>query len=89
MSPFVQNAVCQRHTPSGLTILRGRVLRRLTPEAIVEERLLADADDFVSVLEEEFDLDIAGVEALWPKIVARHEAVLAAAAAVEPIRSAG
>jgi N-hydroxyarylamine O-acetyltransferase len=91
MSPFVQNAVCQRHTSTGLTILRGRVLRRLTPEAITEERLLADADDFVSVLDEEFDLNIAGVETLWPKIVARHEAVLAAAAAAaaEPIRSAG
>ncbi len=92
MSPFVQNAVCQRHTSTGLTILRGRVLRRLTPEAITEERLLGDADDFVSVLAEDFDLDVPGVETLWPKIVARHEAVLAAAAAAastEPIHSAG
>jgi len=91
MSPFVQNAVCQRHTPTGLTILRGRVLRRLTQEAISEERLLADAEDFVSVLAEDFDLDVPRARTLWPKIVARHEAVLAAAAATaaEPIRSAG
>ena len=88
-SPFVQNAVCQRHTESGLTILRGRVLRRVTPDGIVDERLLEDADDFVSVLAEEFDLDVPGAESLWPKIIARHEAVLAAAAAAEPTRSAG
>ena len=31
-SPFVQNLVCQRHTPDGLTILRGRILRKLTPD---------------------------------------------------------
>jgi N-hydroxyarylamine O-acetyltransferase len=90
LSPFVQNAVCQRHTESGLTILRGRVLRKVTPDGIADERLLENAEDFVSVLAEEFDLDVPGVDTLWPKIVARHEAVLAAAAAAaEPIRSAG
>ena len=86
MSPFVQNAVCQRHTPSGVTIMRGRVLRHVTGQGITDERLLEDAGDFVSVLEEEFALDLPEAASLWPKIVARHEAVLAAADAT---RSAG
>lgn len=87
-SPFVQNAVCQRHTQSGLTILRGRVLRHITGQGNTDERLLESADAFVSVLADEFDLELPEAASLWPKIVARHEAVLAAAAA-EPTRSAG
>jgi len=74
-SPFVQNAVAQRHTPEGLVILRGRTLRRLTPHDRTD-RLIADAADFVETLEQDFGLDLPEAVTLWPKVVARHEAVM-------------
>ena len=77
VSPFVQNLVCQRHTRSGITILRGRVLRNVTLQG-TDERLLANADELLAVLKDDFDLDVPEAATLWPKIVARHEAVLGA-----------
>ncbi len=73
-SPFVQNLVVQRHTPEGLTILRGRVVRKVTPDGFVD-RTLDGADELVRLLREEFDLDVPEAASLWPRIVARHEAV--------------
>ena len=73
-SPFVQNLVCQRHTPDGLTILRGRVLRLVTPEA-QQEILLNSSDELLHVLDEEFALDVPEAALLWPKIVERHAAL--------------
>jgi N-hydroxyarylamine O-acetyltransferase len=73
-SPFVQNLTCQRHTSEGLTILRGRMLRHITPRNL-EERPLNDAEELVSVLRSEFDLDAPEVASLWPKVVARHAAL--------------
>ena len=74
VSPFVQNLVCQRQTPSGLIILRGRSLRKITP-AGAEDRLLESADELISVLQSEFDLDVPEAATLWPKILARHVAL--------------
>ena len=79
-SPFVQNVVAQRYTRTGLTILRGRTLRHLTPVAS-RERLIADEADFLDVLREEFALDLPEAASLWPRIVARHEVVMAERAA--------
>jgi len=76
MSPFVQNAVCQRFTKDGLVILRGRTLRHLTA-AGVSERLLESERDFLDILKSEFTLDVPQAASLWPKICARHEAVFA------------
>ena len=73
-SPFTQNLVVQRHLPGGLAILRGRVLSHIARDA-TRERLVESADDLVAVLAREFDLDVPEAAALWPKIVARHEAV--------------
>src|SRR5947207_4467881 len=71
-SPFVQNLVCQMHTPYGLTILRGRILRKLTPDGF-EDRLLDSADELIGTLEEEFGLDVPEAEILWPRICDRHK----------------
>ena len=75
-STFVQNAVCQRHTANGLWILRGRVLRELTPLGYTD-RLIVSADEYVSALDETFGLKLPEAASLWPKICARHEAHLA------------
>jgi N-hydroxyarylamine O-acetyltransferase len=75
-SPFVQNLVCQRHTPEGFMVLRGRMLRRLAPNG-TEDRLLNSADELIAVLREHFDLDVPEAGGLWPKIVERHEALFA------------
>ncbi len=73
-SIFVQNAVCQRATEEGLCILRGRILRVLTPHEQTD-RLVADAGEYVALLDEIFDLKLPEAAVLWPKICARHEAL--------------
>lgn len=70
-SPFVQNAVVQKHTDEGLAVMRGRVLRRMTPDA-VQDTLVASASDYVATLRDVFDLDLPEAAALWPAIRARH-----------------
>jgi len=76
-SPFVQNAVVQRHTDKGLAILRGRVLRLITPEEM-EDRLIGGASEYVGTLHDLFGLDLPDAAALWPVICARHAALFAA-----------
>ncbi len=76
-SPFVQNLVCQRHMPDGLIILRGRVVRTVTPAGHTD-RILNSEDEFVRFLDEAFALDVSGAAALWPKLCARHDALFAA-----------
>ncbi|HEY4941318.1 MAG TPA: arylamine N-acetyltransferase [Rhizomicrobium sp.] len=83
VSPFVQNLVAQRHTADGHAILRGRTISRVTP-AGATDRTIADADDLVATLKDVFALDVPEVAALWPKIHARHEAVLAQRAKEKP-----
>jgi N-hydroxyarylamine O-acetyltransferase len=78
-SNFVLNAVAQRYTRDGLVILRGRTLRRLHP-ASVDDRLIESADDLVTTLKRDFALDLPEAASLWPKIVKRHEQVMAAKA---------
>jgi N-hydroxyarylamine O-acetyltransferase len=79
-SPFVLNAVAQRYRGETILQLRGRTLRLVTPSGDVETELLASADELVAVLAAEFDLDLPEAATLWPRICARHEAVMAAAA---------
>jgi N-hydroxyarylamine O-acetyltransferase len=76
-SPFVQNLVAQRHKPYGIAILRGRVLRKVRP-GVTEDVTVETAGELVRTLRDEFALDVPEVEALWPKICARHEAVISA-----------
>ena len=79
-SPFVQNLVVQRHVPHGLEILRGRTLRTIRADGI-SNTVIADEDELVKVLKKVFALDVPEAATLWPKIVARHEEVLAQKAA--------
>jgi N-hydroxyarylamine O-acetyltransferase len=79
-SGFVQNLVAQRFRDGKILQLRGRVLRTLTPTT-VKTGTLASAEDLVACLRDDFTLDVPEVAGLWPKVVARHEAVLAEAEA--------
>ena len=74
-SPFVQNAVVQRHLHGKHAALRGKVLR--TAGETVETRELASADDLIETLNGVFGLDLPDARDLWPKIEARHREVLA------------
>lgn len=78
-SGFVLNAVAQRFCGDEILQLRGRVLNRVRPSGKVE-RTLASADEFVAVLADDFGLDLPEAADLWPRILARHEQVMAAAA---------
>jgi len=75
-SPFVQNLVVQRRLPEGHVMLRGKVLTRTGLDgAVVRE--LADARDLVTVLRDDFALDLPEAAGLWDAILARHEALFA------------
>jgi len=78
-SPFVQNLICQRYRGDEIRQLLGRTYRQIRP-GVREERLIEDADDLVAVLRDDFGLDVPEVAALWPRVVARHEQVMAEAA---------
>lgn len=71
-SSFVRTTVCERFLPHGLVMLRGAVLREVSA-AGVTTHVVTDAIEYDRVLRERFDLAIAGVEALWPAVWARHE----------------
>jgi N-hydroxyarylamine O-acetyltransferase len=83
-SPFKQNLICVRFTPDGENHLLGRSLRQIRPDA-TSERVLDSADELVATLESDFGIVEPAVAGLWPKICARHEAVMATrAAAAKP-----
>lgn len=82
-SHFRQNLFCFRHTKRGVTSIRGRVLRKITPHKITE-RVIADADDLLTVFREELGIDVPEARSLWPQIAARHEEVLAEKATNSP-----
>lgn len=70
-SIFVQNAICQRFTTEGISVLRGRTLRRIVGLEATD-MLIGSADEFVNVLKTEFALDVPEARSLWPKICDRH-----------------
>lgn len=76
-SPFVQNAVVQRWRDNAHYSLRGRVLQTLT-EGGKHQETIGSAEDYVAALRETFALDLPEAARLWPAILARHEAVMAA-----------
>jgi N-hydroxyarylamine O-acetyltransferase len=80
-SPFVLNAVVQRWTPEEHFSIRGRVLSRLGGGEKITQTL-DTAEDYVSVLKSQFNLDLPQAASLWPKICARHDEIFA----VEPRR---
>jgi N-hydroxyarylamine O-acetyltransferase len=78
-SPFVLNAIAQRHVGDEIRMLRGRVFRRVRPGSR-QESLVGGAAELVALLDREFDLDIPEAATLWPRICARHDEVFAAPA---------
>nr|MEA2797468.1 N-hydroxyarylamine O-acetyltransferase [Phenylobacterium sp.] len=78
-SHFVLNLIVQRFRGDTILQLRGRTLRTVTP-AGVDIRLLDSADELVAVLASDFGLDVPEAAGLWPRVMARHEEVMAAAA---------
>ena len=79
-SHFVLNLIAQRYRGDEILQMRGRTLRTVTP-AGVEVRLIGSADELVAVLARDFGLRVPEMADQWPRIVARHEAVMAEAAA--------
>jgi N-hydroxyarylamine O-acetyltransferase len=76
-SPFLLNATAQRHRPGEILILRGRTLRHVRPEGY-DERLIGSVDEYAEILARDFNLNVPEAATLWPRIVARHEALFAA-----------
>jgi len=79
-SHFVLNVIVQRYRGREILQMRGRTLRIVTP-AGVEVQLIGSADEMVAVLARDFGLDVPEIADHWPRIVARHEAVMAEAEA--------
>jgi N-hydroxyarylamine O-acetyltransferase len=75
-SIFLQTALAFRHTPDGLVALLGRTLRRIRPGEKSSE-LIDSADEFVTALKREFELDVPEAATLWPEICAKHEELFA------------
>ncbi len=80
-SIFTQAAMAYRFGPSHITMLLGRVLRRVTPGRRTDQ-LVDSADEFVALLKSEFDLDLPAAASLWPGICATHEKLYPAAAEI-------
>lgn len=75
-SVFVMTAIAQRHMGDEIRLLRGRAFRRTTP-GTKTDTLIDTADDFVALLNREFELDVPEAAEAWPRIVARHDELFA------------
>jgi N-hydroxyarylamine O-acetyltransferase len=85
-SPFVQNLICQRYRGGEILQLIGRSFRRID-NGVRHDHLIETADELVVILANDFGLDVPEAASLWPRVLARHEQVMAeaaAAAAAEP-----
>jgi len=71
-SSFVLNLTAQLRFPDQHAMLRGRVLTVTKPGA-TESKMLNSPEELVSVLANDFHLDVHETAALWPRIVKRHE----------------
>jgi N-hydroxyarylamine O-acetyltransferase len=77
-SPHLRNAVCQRHLDGGIVLLLGRGLCRLQGQRTTV-RLLDGAEAYVASLRRVFGIVCPEAAALWPRICAQHEKVVAEA----------
>ncbi|MFC4349224.1 arylamine N-acetyltransferase [Kordiimonas lipolytica] len=77
-SVFVLNAVCQRHFPDRLEIMRGRVLKTIRADES-HKRTIADLDDYRETLKALFGLEIEGLDPIWQKVLARDAELTAEA----------
>ncbi|MCJ9430522.1 arylamine N-acetyltransferase family protein [Kordiimonas marina] len=70
LSPFVENAVCQRHFPDRLEVMRGRVLKTVRAGDVASRRI-ADIDDYRQTLMTLFGIEVDALEPIWQKILKR------------------
>ena len=73
-SSFVLNLIAQLRLRDEHVALRGRVLTRTKTQG-ASRRTLDSAEELVGTLESVFGLDVPAAAALWPRIVARHDAL--------------
>lgn len=73
-SLFMQNLICQRLRPDGVHLLLGRVLICFAGDGSTKQ-ILNSADELAQILREVFDLVGIDVQALWPRVSARHQAL--------------
>ena len=71
-STFVLNLVAQRRSRDQHRMLRGRVFSIAEAGSIVSTTV-ESSEALVSILVNEFRLDVPDVVSLWPRIVGRHE----------------
>lgn len=74
-SSFVLNLVAQLRLPGQHKTLRGRVFS-VASEAGIGSTILGSAEELVTTLAEHFFLDAPEIADLWPRITARHEALM-------------
>ena len=73
-SIFKQNLICQRLRPEGVDFLLGRIL--IEYRGTTERKGLIDsAEEFAETISGRFGLSDDEVPSLWPRVVARHEAL--------------
>jgi len=70
LSPFVENAVCQRHFPDRLEVMRGRVLKTIRAGDVASRRI-ADIEDYRKTLDTLFGIEVQTLEPIWQKILKR------------------
>ena len=73
-------AIAQRHIGDEIRLLRGRALRRVRPGG-KQDTLIDTAEDFVAVLNREFELDVPEAATIWDRICTRHDELFAGAPA--------
>ena len=78
-SGFVQNLVAQLRLTDSHKTLRGRVFTIKSQDGVTSTTL-DSAAEVVGTLADHFRLHVPGVEALWPRIVARHEELFSSTA---------
>jgi len=76
-SSFVLNLAIQLRTHNQHSMLRGRVLTVATQGA-TESKTVGSAEELVSILANNFRLDVDEIASLWPRIAARHEELFGA-----------
>jgi N-hydroxyarylamine O-acetyltransferase len=76
-SLMLQNAIVQRHGDNAMAMLVNRTLKRVSAAGVTKE-VIPDAAAYVRTLRDVFALDVPDAAGLWPRLVARHEAMVQA-----------
>lgn len=82
-SSFVLNLIAQLRLSDEHLSLRGRVLTRTRTEGATKHTL-DSADELVNTLHSVFGLDVPDAASLWPRVLARHDALFGANESSQP-----